>query len=40
MIPLKVRSIVGRIPLFAVEVLEPESLEKAPLFAGHHMLRM
>jgi hypothetical protein len=33
--PLKVRSMVGLIPLFAVEVLEPESLAKAPEFARH-----
>ena len=33
MVPLKVRSMVGLIPLYAVEVLEPESLEKAPEFA-------
>jgi hypothetical protein len=31
--PLKVRSMVGLIPLFAVEVLEPELLEKVPEFA-------
>jgi hypothetical protein len=31
---LKVRSMVGLIPLFAVEVLEPELLEKLPEFAG------
>ena len=30
MVPLKVRSMVGLIPLYAVEVLEPESLEQAP----------
>ena len=35
MMPLKVRSMVGLIPLFAVEVLEPESLAKAPEFARH-----
>src|SRR5438874_4650439 len=29
-IPLKVRSLVGLIPLFAVEVLEPELLAKVP----------
>ena len=29
MIPLKVRSMVGLIPLFAVETLEPELLRKA-----------
>jgi hypothetical protein len=33
MVPLKVRSMVGLIPLYAVEVLEPESLHKAPEFA-------
>lgn len=32
MIPLKVRSMVGLIPLFAVETLEPELLEKVPDF--------
>ena len=31
--PLKVRSMVGLIPLFAVETLEPELLEKLPGFA-------
>jgi len=31
--PLKVRSIVGLIPLFAVEVLEPELLDELPDFA-------
>ncbi len=31
-IPLKVRSMVGLIPLFAVETLEPESLRKLPEF--------
>jgi hypothetical protein len=31
--PLKVRSMVGLIPLFAVETLEPEMLEKLPGFA-------
>jgi hypothetical protein len=35
MMPLKVRSMVGLIPLFAVEVLEPEGLKKAPEFARH-----
>lgn len=33
MIPLKVRSLVGLIPLCAVEVLEPDLLEKVPGFA-------
>ena len=33
-IPLKVRSIVGLLPLCAVEVLEPASLEQVPEFAG------
>ncbi len=32
MVPLKVRSMVGLIPLFAVETLEPELLEKVPQF--------
>jgi len=32
-VPLKVRSMVGLIPLFAVEVLEPSILEKLPRFA-------
>jgi hypothetical protein len=31
-IPLKVRSMVGLIPLFAVEVLEPELLDRLPEF--------
>ncbi len=31
-IPLKVRSLVGLIPLYAVEVLEPETLDKLPGF--------
>ncbi len=31
-IPLRVRSLVGLIPLFAVEVLEPEILERLPDF--------
>jgi len=31
-IPLKIHSIVGLIPLFAVEVLEPEYLERVPEF--------
>lgn len=31
-IPLKLRSIVGLIPLFAVETLEPETLERLPGF--------
>ncbi len=31
--PLKLRSMVGLLPLFAVEVLEPEMLEAAPAFA-------
>ena len=30
MTPLKVRSMVGLIPLFAVETLEPELLERVP----------
>jgi len=32
MTPLKVRSMVGLIPLYAVEILEPEILEKLPDF--------
>ena len=32
MIPLRVRSIVGLVPLFAVETLEPELLVKVPHF--------
>jgi hypothetical protein len=31
-LPLRVRSMVGLLPLFAVEVLEPEELERAPEF--------
>merc|ERR1712216_199483 len=31
-VPLRVRSMVGLIPLFAVEVLEPSLLEKLPRF--------
>jgi hypothetical protein len=31
-IPLKVRSMVGLIPLFAVEILEPELLDQVPEF--------
>jgi len=33
-VPLKVRSMVGLIPLFAVEVLEPELLAELPAFTG------
>ena len=32
--PLKVRSMIGLIPLFAVETLEPELLERVPEFAA------
>ena len=32
--PLKIRSMVGLIPLFAVETLEPELLERVPQFAA------
>ena len=32
--PLKVRSMVGLIPLFAVETLEPEMLERLPASSG------
>jgi hypothetical protein len=35
MIQLKVRSMVGLVPLFAVEVLEPELLEQVPDFHRH-----
>jgi hypothetical protein len=34
MVPLKLRSLVGLIPLFAVETLEPELLEELPDFHG------
>jgi hypothetical protein len=34
MVPLKVRSMVGLIPLFAVETLEPDLLEKLPGFTA------
>jgi hypothetical protein len=34
MTPLKVRSLVGLIPLFAVETIEPELLERLPEFAA------
>ncbi|MCB9644905.1 MAG: glucosidase [Myxococcales bacterium] len=33
LLPLKVRSMVGLIPLFAVETIEPETLKKLPKFA-------
>jgi hypothetical protein len=33
-VPLKVRSLVGLLPLFAVEVLEPECLDRLPEFKG------
>ena len=33
-VPLKVRSMVGLIPLFAVETLEPELLDQLPEFTG------
>ncbi|MDN3506086.1 MAG: glucosidase [Simkaniaceae bacterium] len=32
MIPLKVRSLVGLLPLLAVETVEPDTLEKMPVF--------
>ena len=32
-IPLRLRSVVGLIPLFAVETIEPETLERLPAFA-------
>lgn len=40
-IPLRVRSFVGIIPLFAVEILDPELLERVPLFTRHveHILQ-
>ena len=31
--PLKVRSLVGLVPLFAVQVIEPENLERLPSFS-------
>jgi len=34
-VPLKVRSMVGLIPLFAVEVLEPDIMKQLPRFASH-----
>jgi hypothetical protein len=34
-IPLRVRSMVGLIPLFAVETIEPELLERLPDFTRH-----
>ena len=34
-IPLKIRSMVGLIPLFAVTTIEPELLEKVPQFKHH-----
>ena len=33
MVPLRVRSIVGLVPLFAVEVLDPDMLQRLPDFA-------
>src|SRR5205807_9276720 len=33
-LPLKVRSMVGLIPLFAVETLEPELMRQLPDFSG------
>ena len=33
-VPMRIRSLVGLIPLFAVETLEPELLEKVPGFAS------
>ncbi|MGL4419329.1 MAG: MGH1-like glycoside hydrolase domain-containing protein [Gemmataceae bacterium] len=35
LVPLRVRSTVGLIPLFAVEVLDPELLAQVPAFAAH-----
>jgi Mannosylglycerate hydrolase MGH1-like glycoside hydrolase domain len=37
MLPLKVRSMVGLIPLFAVETLEPELCAKVPMFSDRLM---
>jgi hypothetical protein len=34
-LPLKIRSLVGLIPLCAVETIEPEVLEALPTFKGH-----
>ncbi len=34
-LPIKIRSLVGLIPLCAVEVLEPEVLDALPRFKGH-----
>jgi hypothetical protein len=34
-VPMRVRSMVGLIPLFAVETLEPALLEKVPVFKSH-----
>ena len=34
-VPMRVRSMVGLIPLFAVETLEPALLEKVPVFKYH-----
>merc|ERR1712232_731740 len=34
-IPVKTRSLVGLIPMYAVEVIEPETLKKLPRFASH-----
>jgi hypothetical protein len=33
--PLKVRSMLGLMPLFAVEILEPEVLDRLPVFKRH-----
>jgi len=35
MVPLKIRSMVSLIPLFAVETLEAATLTRLPMFAGH-----
>jgi len=35
MVPMKIRSMVGLIPLFAVETLEPATLAKLPKFSDH-----
>lgn len=33
-VPIRVRSLVGLIPLFAVETIEPETLQQLPVFAA------
>ena len=36
--PMKVRSLVGLVPLFSVQVIEPEDLARLPQFAPAHAL--